>query len=160
MNNKLTNMLPKVTMWVLMGVSVVITVLFFLFIDKGDTLAANPEFIEPQFTGLFMGINYFMVALGVLVTAFVVLAGFGASFKENPKKAAMSLLPVLLMALLLIVTWFLGSGEKMDIIGYEGTDNVGFWPQCTDMICYSVYTLVSITILCILGGVIYKKLQK
>ena len=61
--------------------------------------------------------------------------------------------------ILLVITWFMGSPEKLEIISYEGTDNVGFWAQATDMFLYSLYALFTIAVVCMLLGGVKKKLS-
>ena len=53
----------------------------------------------------------------------------------------------------------IGSPEKISIIGYEGTDNFGFWAQFTDMIIYATYALFIAIIGTIAGAGIYTKLK-
>ena len=50
--------------------------------------------------------------------------------------------------------------EKLDIIGYEGTDNQGFWAQLSDMMIYACYALVAGVVGCIVWGAIYTRVKK
>jgi hypothetical protein len=46
------------------------------------------------------------------------------------------------------------------IIGYEGTDNVGFMAQLSDACLYITYILVAATLLVIVAGRIYTSILK
>ena len=61
--------------------------------------------------------------------------------------------------IVLVITWFMGSAEKIDIIGYDGTDNQGVWAQISDMFLYSLYTLFTVAVVCMLLGGIKKRLS-
>ena len=61
--------------------------------------------------------------------------------------------------IVLAITWFMGSPEKLEIISYDRSDNVGFWAQATDMFLYSLYTLFVVAIVCMMLGAIKKKLS-
>jgi hypothetical protein len=54
----------------------------------------------------------------------------------------------------------LGSPEKIDILGYEGTDNVGNMARMSDAIMYLVYILTISTVAALVWGVIYTKIKK
>ena len=114
----------------------------------------------PRYSDMFLYLNYGLLALTVLITIVILIAEFGTKLISSPLAALKSLIPLILFAIVFIVTWNLGSAEEMKIIGYEGTDNVGFWAQCTDMIIYSVYTLIGATIATIVFGAIYTKVKK
>ena len=54
----------------------------------------------------------------------------------------------------------LGSPEKVEILGYEGTDNVGNMARMSDAIMYLVYILTASTVAALVWGVIYTKVKK
>jgi hypothetical protein len=53
----------------------------------------------------------------------------------------------------------LGSGERLSIIGYEGTENEGNWARFTDMIIYAIYALFVLVITAIIGARIYNSVK-
>lgn len=111
-------------------------------------------------TNLFVVLMYILIAVAAIVTLASGCSSLAARFSTDPKGAIFSLLPWILLCILLLITWFMGSGEKMDIIGYEGTDNQGFWAQATDAIIYSSVALIIIAGLSALCGWIYSKVSK
>ena len=153
-------LIPKVTLWVLMLVGIVATALFFLGGSEGSLEVAG-DFLEiPKFTNVLLYWIYVLVALVILVTFGFVLAKFVETFKVNPKRGLVSVGVVLGAIALCALCWFLGSPEKVEILGYEGTDNVGNMARLSDAILYLVELLIPWTILVLVWGVIYTKVKK
>jgi hypothetical protein len=147
------SLISKVTLWVLLAIGLIISAMVFLGGNEagglevaGDTLAV------PVFTNLFLNWNYILLGLAVLATLVFVIAGFCNQFKADKKKAMFKLCVLVAFALLFVICWFLGSPEKIQIIGYEGTDNQGFWAQLSDMMMYASYALVCGVIVAIIYG--------
>ena len=67
------------------------------------------------------------------------------------------LIVVIGFVLLLVVCWFAGSTDKIDIIGYEGTDNEGAMARLSDACLYVTYVLVIATIATMAWGIIRTK---
>ena len=152
--------LPRIVMLVLLAICVVVGVLFYAGGSNGTLDVAGDLLSIPRYTDVFLYLNYALVALVCLITLVVMITKFAAKFKYSPAAAVKSLIPNLLAVVVFVVSWFLGSPEKMDIIGYEGTDNQGFWAQCSDMIIYVTYTFLAATILTVFGMAAYNKFKK
>ena len=149
------SLISKVTLWVLLAIGIIISAMVFLGGNEavglevaGDELAVHP------FTTLFLTWNYILPCLAILVTLIFVVIGFCRQWKADKKKAMFSLCVLIAFVLLFVICWFLGSPEKIQIIGYEGTDNQGFWAQLSDMMMYASYALVCGVIIAIIYGAI------
>ena len=151
---------PKVTLWVLMLVGIVATAMFFLGGSEGSLEVAGDFLDIPKFSDVFLYWIYALVGLVILVTFGFVLAKLVETFKVDPKAGVRSILVVLAAVGLCALCWFLGSPEKMEIIGYEGTDNVGNMARLSDAIMYLVYILTASTVAALVWGVIYTKVKK
>ena len=151
---------PKVTLWVLMLVGIVATALFFLGGSEGSLEVAGDFLDIPKFTNVLLYWIYALVVLVILATFGFVLAKLVETFKVDPKAGVRSILVVLAAVGLCALCWFLGSPEKMEIIGYEGTDNVGNMARLSDAIMYLVYILTASTVAALVWGVIYTKVKK
>ena len=151
---------PKVTLWVLMLVGIVATALFFLGGSEGSLEVAGDFLDIPKFTNVLLYWIYALVVLVILVTFGFVLAKLVETFKVDPKRGLMSVVVVLGAVALCALCWFLGSPEKVEILGYEGTDNVGNMARMSDAIMYLVYILTASTIVALVWGVIYTKVKK
>ena len=151
---------PKVTLWVLMVVGIIATALFFLGGSEGSLEVAGDFLDIPKFTNALLFWIYALVVLVILVTFGFVLAKLVETFKVDPKAGVRSVLVVLAAVGLCALCWFLGSPEKIEILGYEGTDNVGNMARMSDAIMYLVYILTASTVAALVWGVIYTKVKK
>ena len=151
---------PKVTVWVLMLVGILAAVMFFVGGSEGSLEVAGDFLDIPKFTDLLLYWNYVLVALVIIATFGFVIAKLVETFKVDAKKGLVSVGVVLGAIALCAVCWFLGSPEKIEILGYEGTDNVGPMAQMTDAIMYLVYILVAATVAALVWGVVYTKVKK
>jgi hypothetical protein len=151
---------PKVTLWVLMVVGIIATAMFFLGGSEGSLEVAGDFLDIPKFSDVFLYWIYALVVLVILTTFGFVLAKLVETFKVDPKAGVRSILVVLAAVGLCALCWFLGSPEKMEIIGYEGTDNVGNMARLSDAIMYLVYILTASTVAALVWGVIYTKVKK
>ena len=153
-------LIPKITLWVLLALGLVFIALFFLGGSSGSLEVAGDFLDIPRFSDAFLIWNYVLFGLVVLVTLCVVVVEFANNWKTNRRKAYATLGVVCGFILLALVCWFLGSPEKIDIIGYEGSDNEGFWAQLADAVIYACYFLFAATILTIVWGVLHTRRLK
>lgn len=151
---------PKVTLWVLMVVGIVVTALFFLGGSEGSLEVAGDFLDIPKFTNVLLYWIYALVVLVILATFGFVIAKLVETFKVDPKRGLTSVLVVLAAVALCALCWFLGSPEKIEILGYEGTDNVGNMARMSDAIMYLVYILTASTVAALVWGVIYTRVKK
>jgi len=153
-------LLPKITLWTLLALGIVFIAMFFLGGSNGSLEVAGDFLDIPRFTDAFLVWNYILFGLVVLITLCVVVVEFCNNWKTNRRKAYMTLGVVCGFIALACVCWFLGSPEKINIIGYEGSDNEGFWAQMSDAVIFACYTLVVATLGTIIWGYIHTKRLK
>ena len=151
---------PKVTLWVLMLVGIASAVMFFVGGSEGSLEVAGDFLDIPKFTNALLFWIYALVVLVILVTFGFVIAKLVETFKVDPKKGLVSVGVVLGDVALCALCWVLGSPEKIEILGYEGTDNVGNMARMSDAIMYLVYILTASTVAALVWGVIYTKVKK
>ena len=151
---------PKVTLWVLMVVGIIATAMFFLGGSEGSLEVAGDFLDIPKFTNVLLYWIYALVVLVILATFGFVIAKLVETFKVDPKRGLTSVLVVLAAVALCALCWFLGSPEKIEILGYEGTDNVGNMARLSDAIMYLVYILTASTVAALVWGVVYTKVKK
>jgi uncharacterized membrane protein len=108
---------------------------------------------------MFINWTYALFAIAVIATVVASVFTFVTNFRKNPKKGIGTLAVLVVFALVFVVSWFIGSPEELKIIGYEGTDNVGFWAQYADMCMYATIIFASTTILALLGTTLYSKIK-
>jgi hypothetical protein len=152
--------LPKYALWSLLALGIVFIAMFFLGGSNGSLEVAGDFLDIPRFSDAFLVWNYILFGLAVLITLAVVVVEFANNWKTNRRKAYMTLGVVGGFILLALICWFAGSPEKIDIIGYEGTDNEGAWAQLADAVIYACYFLFAATIAALVWGVIHTKRLK
>ena len=81
-----------------------------------------------------------MFAVTVIATLVGAIAQFGGALKDNPKGAIKSLLGLVLLVVLLVVTYNMGSSETVIMGGGTEYSNVTML-KVTDMFLYSTYVL-------------------
>lgn len=150
----------KVSYYVLYAIFAVILIVLGLFYFGGqmDTPIV-PGMSNPAYTEALLLLIYGLFGFTIVVTLIAAIIQFGAALKDSPVNALKSLGGVILLALVLIVTWVMGSDEPLVIIGYEGTENVPFWLKLTDMFLYSLYFLVGVAIIAMIFSGIKKWLS-
>lgn len=153
------NKIPKIALWILFAISVVIALLFFVGGSEQVDIAGN-MWDSPNFTEGLLIWSYILCGLALVITLGFQLVKFITNFKSEPKKAVRSLIVLVGIIVLFVIAWFLGDGDtKLVIPGYEGTDNVGFWAQYTEMCMYLIYIFIGGTVLALLGSYIYIKVK-
>ena len=153
-------LIPQVTLLVLMIVGVLAAVMFFVGGSAGSLEVAGDFLNIPKYTDVLLSWIYVLVVLVILVTFGFVIAKLVETFKVDPKRGLTSVGVVLAAVALCVLCWVLGSPEKVEILGYEGTDNVGNMARMSDAIMYLVYILTVSTVGALVWGVIYTKVKK
>lgn len=155
--SKILEKISGLTVLLLGLVSVVLVALIYVGGENDPLIVGEDSLTNPRFTNPLLYWSYFLLVLTLGITVLFTLIGFIKKLTESPKSALKSLIPLVLFALVFVVSWFLGSGEQIAIIGYEGTENQGFWAQFSDMIIYSIYALFIGLAITIVGAGIYRK---
>ncbi len=148
-------------LYVMLAVTVVILLLFFF---GGETpveqrVVADMSMSEPAQTDTLIYWMYILLGVTILVT--LIAAGYQlvTGFIDAPKATLRSLLGFVMLVAILVITWAVGDTTPLVMPGYDGTENVPFWLRLTDMFLYSIYILMGITILLIIGFGIAKKFK-
>ena len=157
--NNIIEKLPKITLWVLFAISLVVSAIF-IFGGSMEIEGNAGEMLSTfVYTDLFLNWTYILFALSLVVALFAAVNSFVTTFRKNPKKGVATLLVLVVFALVFVVSWFLGSPEELTIVGYEGTDNVGFWAQYSDMCLWATIIFSVATILALVGSTLYSKIK-
>ena len=133
----------KVSYYVFYVCIALILVVLGMFFGVGYNEINAAGLVEPANTPALMYLMYGMFAVTVVATLIGAIAQFGGALKDNPKGAIKSLLGLILLVVLLIVTYNLGSSETVVLGGgaeYSDTTML----KVTDMFLYSTYVLFAI----------------
>lgn len=156
------NKVIKITGITLVVVSFLLLIAFFATLGQGTATiqsAAGEAIQVPLMTDTIMYWLYILFGVAILLSVGVAIINFTKSLMSNPVKALKALLPIIAFAGIFLVSYLVGSSEKMTIIGYDGTQNEGAWAQITDMFIYTIYTLFALVVLAIFGSRIYSALK-
>lgn len=104
----------------------------------------NPvgEYNEPAHTETLIYLMYGMFGVCVAVTLVGAIAQFGAALRDNPMSAVKSLLGIVLLVVVLVVSYSMGS--EATIMTGDGPYSDTFWLKITDMLIYSIYCLFGV----------------
>ncbi|MCD7925627.1 hypothetical protein [Bacteroidaceae bacterium] len=104
----------------------------------------NPvgEYNEPAHTETLIYLMYAMFGICVAVTLIGAIAQFGAALRDNPKSAIKSLLGIVLLVIVLVVSYSIGSDAT--VMTGTGAYTDAFWLKITDMLIYSIYFLLGV----------------
>lgn len=155
----------KVSYYVLYALLAIILVVLGLFFFGGDAqgeavlMGVDPEMWQPAHTDSLLYLVYALLGVAIVATAVGFLFQFGTALKDNPVAALKSLLGFVLVVVVLVVAWSMGSDQPLNIPGYDGADNVPFWLKVTDMFLYTIYFLLGATLVAMILGGIKKKLS-
>ncbi|CCY51951.1 MULTISPECIES: hypothetical protein [Bacteroides] len=155
----------KVSYYVLYAMFALILIVLGLFFFGGDAQGAavmagvDPEMWQPANTDALLYLMYGLFAVAVIATIVAAIFQFGSALKDNPVSAIKSLIGLILLVLVMVVSWAMGSEETLRMPGYDGTENVPFWLKLTDMFLYSIYFLLGATVVAIILSSIWKKLS-
>ncbi|MBP6610029.1 MAG: hypothetical protein KA206_02965 [Paludibacter sp.] len=138
-------------------VSVILVALMYVGGNSEALMVGEDALTVPKFTDPLLYWSYFLLVLTVGITLFLTVFAFIKQLKESPASAMKTLIPLVGFVLIFVVSWFLGSADKISIIGYEGTENEGFWAKFSDMLIFASYALFVGLGLTIVGASLYRK---
>ena len=133
----------KVSYYVFYVCIALILVVLGMFFGVGYNETNAAGLVEPANTPALMYLMYGMFAVTVIATLFGAIAQFGGALKANPKGAVKSLLGLILLVVLLIVTYNIGSSETV-VLGDGSEYSDVTMLKVSDMLLYSTYVLFGI----------------
>ena len=133
----------KVSYYVFYVCIALILVVLGMFFGVGYNETNAAGLVEPANTPALMYLMYGMFAVTVIATLIGAIAQFGGALKDNPKGAVKSLLGLILLVVLLIVTYNIGSSETV-VLGDGSEYSDVTMLKVTDMFLYSTYVLFAI----------------
>ncbi len=148
-------LISKITLWVLLAIGIIVSIMFYAGGSQGSLEVAGDFLDIPKFSDLMLNWNYILFALACICTLGFVCREFVKTLRTDAKKAIRQLAVVIAFVLLIIICWSLGSPDKVNIIGYEGTDNVGNMARLSDACIYLTYILLCGTVLAVIFGWCY-----
>ena len=128
--------ISSIILYVIMGISVILTVLFFLGGYVPGTKGTNMA--EPVNTDYMLLWNFILLVIAiVLALAFTVV-----SLVMNPKRAVRSLIILAAIGVIIFICYQFSSGEPLKLVNYNGPDNVPSTLKFVDTGLFLTYFLV------------------
>ena len=148
-------------LYVMLAITLVILGMFFF---GGETpldqrLVADTAMEEPAKTDALIYWMYILFGIAVIITIAAAIYQFVTGFIDSPMTAIKSLLGLILIIVVLVISWAMGSDQPLVMPGYDGAENVPFWLKLTDMFLYTIYIMMGAMILLIFGFGIAKKFK-
>jgi len=106
---------------------------------------------------IYLLVLFFITCLTTLFFSVYKLVKGGKNYFSKTLHSSLS---VVMLGLLLFLTYQLGNGEPLTILGYQGKENTYYWLKISDMWIYSSFILLGITFLVIFAGIIWSYLKK
>lgn len=149
----------KISSWTLLIVSVISVIALLAFYFGG---VSNPgaETEVPVYIDLLLNWTYVLFFITVIATVLFALWQFIGMLKEDPKNAILSVAALVAFVVMLVITYNIGNGTPLKLIGYEGEFNVEKWLKITDMWLYSSYILFVLIIISVVFGSVKKLLSR
>lgn len=150
----------KMVLYITAAITIVITLLFLFggqLPEAQRITTVDASVSQPAFTGVLLYWMYALLAATILVLLGFSILGLFSGLKKNRKATLQSIFGLVALVVLLIITYLMGNGTPLNIVGYNGSDNVPGTLKMTDMWIYSMYVMLGLTIFAIL---LYPVLQK
>lgn len=144
-------------LYVILAITIIVAGLFFF--GGKDPNPLVPDMSQPVYTDSLIYLMYVLLGITIVITLAAAVYQFVMNFIDSPKAAIKSLASIIVLVGLLIVTWAAGSEQALVMPGYDGAENVPFWLKLTDMFLYTIYIMMAVLILLILGFGISKKFK-
>lgn len=148
------NNISKIVLYILCAITIVITALFFF----GGNVDPDAEYVEPVYTNAMIGMMYACFFLTAFCTLVATLWQFIIKLSANKGSAIKTVVSFSLVAVVLIVSYFVSSGEEITLIGdgsVVGEDTV----RIVDMMIYTIYVQSVVAILLMIFGPLAKKIK-
>ena len=147
------NKLSSIVLYILCAATAVVGLLFYL----GGDIDPNAEYVEPVYTNSLILLMYSFFAIAAIIVVVAQSFEFVKKAIANPMQALKSILIFGLLAVLLVVTYFVSDGQQGEILGVEPISE--FWVRLVDMQLYSTYILTGIALFLMAIGGLFKKIK-
>lgn len=143
---KITNILQ----WVLFAVTIVFVIFYFLYIDVID------EGIDTTWASRMLKYSYVLVFVAGAAAVLGAVVNFVLRLGSEPKKALISLIPLVILGVLIIMANVMASSEVLDMPNYTGADNVPGTLKLVGTALNTMYFLFGLAILAAIGSEVAK----
>lgn len=147
------NKLSSIVLYILFAATIVVSVLFY----AGGSIDPSAEYVEPTYTNSLMLLMYAFFAIATVIVLITQAIQFAKKAISAPKTALKSILGIGLLAVILVVTYFVSDGKQVEVLGVEPISET--WIRIVDMQLYSAYILVLVALVLMAVGGLFKKIK-
>lgn len=141
--------ISSIILYALMGISVILTIVFFAggYVEgtKGTNLA------EPINTVYLIYWNYILLGIAIIMALVFPLI----FILRTPKKALRSLIIIAVVAIVVFICYYFASDELLNLVNYNGPDNVPLTLKIVDTGLFLAYFLVATAF----GAILYHEIS-
>ncbi|MDR3339903.1 MAG: hypothetical protein LBT25_07430 [Candidatus Symbiothrix sp.] len=148
-----SNKISTVILWGCMLVTLGLFAWFYL------AYAVDSEDIEKETSSLLVWL-FIIAFITILATFLFSVWYFIRQWKKSPKKVWQSTVAFISIGFLFAISYLLGNGNPLNIPGYKGNENTFIWLKLTDMWLYSIYILLALAFIFLLGSILWSYLKK
>jgi hypothetical protein len=148
------NKLTLILLWVLMGLTAIFALIFFLGGVVPGTEGTRYE--EPVITNSFIIYAYVLFGIAILISLFFTVR----NFVLNPKGLRLSLITLGIAVILVGIAALLADNTVLDLPHYKGKDNIPRTLFLTDVGLFVAYFLLALAFLAIIYSVISRYFKK
>lgn len=140
MKTEIAQKAGRIFYWILLAVSVVLIIMF--FVKSGNVNTEDPW--SKQITEFGPILNYYVIWAYILVglAVFFTVIFPIATMVTNPKSGLKTLASIAVLALMLFIGYQLADDTIMELPGYTGNDNIPGTLKLTGMGVYMMYFML------------------
>lgn len=152
--SNLSNKIVQIILWVLMAVSIIFAVIFYLGSVVDGTEGTRLE--EPVITQSFLTWAYilFFATLAITIVFSII------NIVVNPKGIKGAIIALIFGAVLITAAFLMSDGTLLDLPHYSGKDNIPSTLKFVDTVLYSTYILLGLAILSIVYSSVSRLFKK
>ena len=149
-----TSKILKILTWVLMGITIVFALLFYLGDVKPETAGTRLE--EPLITQSFL----VWAAILLFLTAGITVVFSIINFIVNPKGGKKTLVSFVFGIVVILIAFLMADDTVLNMPYYDGKDNVPGMLKFADTMLFTSYLLIVVAFLSIVGSAVSRLFRK
>ncbi|MDD3360009.1 MAG: hypothetical protein PHH72_13440 [Parabacteroides sp.] len=149
----------KTSSWTLLAVTLISLLVLGIYYF-GGVVDPAAEMVEPVYTGLLLNWIYAVFAVTIFSMVLFAIWNIVSLIQHDAKSAIMPIGIIAVAAAILVITFSMGDGNQLNLVGYDGDHNTESWLKLTDMWLYTTYILMGLILVSLAFFSVRKVLSK
>ena len=149
----------KTSSWTLLAVTLISLLVLGIYYF-GGVIDPAAEMVEPVYTGLLLNWVYAVFAVTIFTMVVFAIWNIASLIQHDAKSAIMPTGVIAVSAAVFIITYSMGDGTQLNLVGYDGGQNTESWLKLTDMWLYTTYILMGLILVSLAFFSVRKVLSK